>query len=130
MKKKEAPAEKPNLTCPNPSCGRIFPNPIKAKDKQSRNEAYDACPYCLTEISTETNLVEAEVEKTPEPASMAEEDVETRPQKPGHFEPSSKVQGCKHQFGYLGNRPKKDSIPEECMTCEKIVQCMLKNVTG
>jgi hypothetical protein len=43
---------------------------------------------------------------------------------------SSKVQGCIHHFGYLSKRSKKEKIPEECMICESIVQCMLKNVTG
>ena len=42
----------------------------------------------------------------------------------------SKVQGCAHYFGYLSKRSTKEKIPEECMICENIVQCMLKNVTG
>jgi len=43
---------------------------------------------------------------------------------------SPKVRGCVHHFGYLSMRSKKEKIPEECMICENIVQCMLKNVTG
>jgi hypothetical protein len=43
---------------------------------------------------------------------------------------SSKVQGYIHHFGYLSKRSKKEKIPEECMICGNIVQCMLKNVTG
>ncbi len=34
--------------------------------------------------------------------------------------------GCPHHFGYLANRPKDDPIPEECLTCSKIMECMLK----
>jgi hypothetical protein len=30
----------------------------------------------------------------------------------------------------LSKRSSKEKIPEECMMCENIVQCMLKNVTG
>ena len=41
-----------------------------------------------------------------------------------------KVQKCTHQFGYLSKRSTKEKIPEECMMCKNIVQCMLKNVTG
>jgi hypothetical protein len=45
-------------------------------------------------------------------------------------ESSPKVQGCIYHLGYLSKRSKKEKIPEECMICENIVQCMLKNVTG
>jgi hypothetical protein len=35
---------------------------------------------------------------------------------------------CTHQLGYLSKRLPKEVIPEECMMCSSIVQCMLKNV--
>jgi hypothetical protein len=41
-----------------------------------------------------------------------------------------KAQKCVHHFGYLSKRSTKEKIPEECMMCENIVQCMLMNVTG
>ena len=49
-------------------------------------------------------------------------------------EPSAKPQEkeekgsseCSHHFGYLANRPKDAPIPQECLTCPKIVDCMLK----
>jgi hypothetical protein len=41
-----------------------------------------------------------------------------------------KAQGCTHEFGYLSKRSSKEKIPEECMMCESIVQCMLRNVTS
>jgi hypothetical protein len=40
------------------------------------------------------------------------------------------VHGCTHNFGYLSQRSSKEKIPEECMVCENIVQCMLKKVTS
>ena len=42
----------------------------------------------------------------------------------------TKPEKCVHQFGYLSKRSSKEKIPEECMMCENIVQCMLMNVTG
>jgi len=36
---------------------------------------------------------------------------------------------CKHYFGYLSQRSSKEGVPEECIICEKIVQCMLKTIT-
>jgi len=125
MKKKETITESQSQTCPNPSCGRVFTSPIKAKNLCSKKaEVYNACPFCLTEINLEKS-------------STTIEEKETRSEQPIIYskkkalaEPSPKVQGCTHHFGYLSNRSVKDKIPEECMTCEKIVQCMLKNVTS
>lgn len=57
------------------------------------------------------------------------EDVNVPKEKKTLKEPP-KVQRCTHHFGYLSERKTKDKIPEECMMCENIVQCMLKNVTG
>jgi hypothetical protein len=34
--------------------------------------------------------------------------------------------GCKHHIGYLGEREPNVQIPDECLTCKEIVQCMLK----
>jgi len=35
---------------------------------------------------------------------------------------------CTHHFGYLSERSSKERIPEECMACAEIVNCMLKAV--
>lgn len=35
---------------------------------------------------------------------------------------------CPQHFGYLANRAKDDSIPQECMTCVKIVKCVEFNL--
>jgi hypothetical protein len=45
-------------------------------------------------------------------------------------QPSAETAGCKHYFGYLSKRSKSDGLPEECIVCPNIVQCMLKSVTG
>jgi len=36
--------------------------------------------------------------------------------------------GCAHHFGYLGERSKGEEIPDECITCEKTVECMLSKL--
>ena len=33
--------------------------------------------------------------------------------------------GCPQSFGYLANRPKDTPIPQECLVCPKMVDCML-----
>lgn len=30
---------------------------------------------------------------------------------------------CKHQFGYLRTLPRNTSIPDECLSCDRIVEC-------
>jgi hypothetical protein len=30
---------------------------------------------------------------------------------------------CNHNLGYLHQRPKSQSLPGECLTCEKLIQC-------
>lgn len=32
---------------------------------------------------------------------------------------------CMHHFGYLSKSSRGKDIPEECITCEKVVECML-----
>ena len=42
-------------------------------------------------------------------------------------EKESKASGCPKTFGYLATRPKDAPIPQECLLCPKIVDCMLNN---
>jgi len=36
----------------------------------------------------------------------------------------SKAEKCSHHFGYLNQRSKGQKIPEECLTCQKVIECM------
>ena len=33
--------------------------------------------------------------------------------------------GCQHWFGFLSQKDKKETIPQECVECEKVMDCML-----
>jgi hypothetical protein len=132
MKKKESIAENQSCTCPNPSCGKVFTVPIKVENLCSRNaKVYSACPFCLTEITLdEVSTVAEEKKEVGMEESESKSDEEERPEVKVPDESLSEVHGCAHHLGYLSQRSPKESIPEECMVCEKIVQCMLKNVTS
>jgi len=68
-------------------------------------------------------------EETPEkPTELLEELPEETPAKPTEpSEPKGEAPpGCPHYLGYLSKRPKDASIPDECLTCRKMVECMLK----
>jgi hypothetical protein len=93
-------------------------------------EVYDACPFCLTEITIEKNSTTIKEEKDVKRKKTGSEYEDVDFKEKTLVESSPKVQGCAHHLGYLSERSKKEKIPEECMICENIVQCMLKNVTG
>jgi len=93
-------------------------------------EVYDACPFCLTEITLEKSSTTFEEKKNLKRRKTGSEQASVDFKEKTLAESSPKVRGCVHHFGYLSKRSKKEKIPEECMICENIVQCMLKNVTG
>jgi len=131
-KKKETIMQVQGFTCSNPSCGRAFTNPIKAQNLASKeSESYEACPYCLTKIIVEEEpsplleeKQEPDVSETKIKKSVTRSIDEKRKKVP------SEIQGCLHHFGYLSKRSTKEKIPEECIVCGNIVQCMLQNITG
>ncbi|MGB9675810.1 MAG: hypothetical protein ACPL0C_01305 [Candidatus Bathyarchaeales archaeon] len=122
-----------SFTCPNPSCGRVFTKPIKAENLSLKNGTYDACPYCLTEITVEKSILITEETEKEKPTPLIEKSVKQEAQptlERVHSETITKPDTCAHHFGYLSQRSTKEKIPEECMMCEKIVQCMLQRVKG
>ena len=38
-----------------------------------------------------------------------------------------KKAGCQNWFGYLAQRKSGECIPDECIECEKSIECMIKN---
>jgi hypothetical protein len=85
----------------------------------------------LTEIIVEENPTPVVIDsmsdvKTAE--NKWEQPLPLREEKPALASP--RAQACPHHLGYLNKRSSKEKIPESCMMCENIVQCMLKNVTG
>lgn len=131
-KKAKTEMESQSFTCSNPECRTVFNNPIIVQDLSSKkNSSYYACPYCLTEIAMEKTFEDEEGKRKPKAKRTRTKQektylLETTPTQ----QPSPEIHKCPHYFGYLSQRSKSESIPEECMMCEKIVQCMLKNVTG
>jgi len=84
----------------------------------------------LTEITLEKGSTVDEEKKNAKMKKTGSEEVNVDFKEKTPAESSPKVQGCVHYLGYLSERSKKEKIPEECIMCENIVQCMLKKVTG
>jgi len=132
LRKTKAEMEIQSFTCSNPECGKVFADPIIVQDISSKNESsYHACPYCLTEIVIEKTPEIEEKRRTRNKKRIEIEEEKVRPVKiKSTQQPSLEQHECLYHFGYLSQRSRKEEIPEECMTCEKVVQCMLKKVTG
>lgn len=124
--KQKIKLETQNFTCSNPKCRKAFANPIIVQNLSSEDTAsYYGCPYCLTEIEEtpkgdeirqKPKAKRSRIEQTKTPLT------ETKPTQ----ELFSETQKCPHHFGYLSQRPRGQEIPEECMICKKIIECMRK----
>jgi hypothetical protein len=112
------------FTCGNSSCGRFFSKPLKALNlRAEKAEPYLACPYCLTEITAELPSSLGEVSLIQEEEAITNAEETAKPVEEKSSEPQAKGQ-CPYHFGYLGERSNKDQMPEECMVCENMLNCM------
>jgi hypothetical protein len=130
MQRKKQSVKEDTFACPNSSCGFVFSKPVKVKNMSSEDsQCYDACPRCLTAITIEQSVpvVEAKPDATVD-ENKAQGTIAGRSEKK-RPEPSTTVH-CAHHLGYLSKRAKNEKIPDDCMFCENIVKCMLKNVNG
>ena len=109
-------AKKVNVfICPNAFCGKTFAQPLIASNLRGSAVSFNACPYCLTVIPSdqETVLLDDTSKEGAEQSNMLSNGA------------ASKLEECKYHFGYLSERSGK-GIPDECLMCKAIVQCMLK----
>lgn len=110
--------EKTVLTCPNKACGKVFAKPLTTLNlQQSSKESYNACPYCLTEITVKENESENPPEKSGTKATFLNETPNRN---------QENANNCKYHFGFVSEREKSQQIPEECMLCAEIMECMRK----
>jgi hypothetical protein len=114
------------FTCP--SCKKNFENPLKTLNlQQNPTEPYLACPYCLTKIEEQSipkvNEAQeaAETKAIPVPVSQAQTKEEQKTEK------VAKPATCQYHLGYLSERSGK-GIPDNCLTCKSIVDCMLRKM--
>jgi DNA-directed RNA polymerase subunit RPC12/RpoP len=97
-------------------CEAAFQQPILASLSSSGSiQKYYACPRCLNEV----NRVEEQKNKETAEEKAIMNDVKKS------IEESEEDVECKHYFGYLKKRSKDTPIPEECLTCIKMIKCLL-----
>ncbi|MCZ2808036.1 MAG: hypothetical protein O2V44_01620 [Candidatus Bathyarchaeota archaeon] len=87
------------------------------KEKREKTEEPQAEPAGKKEekATKEEPKTEPFVKEEPKEESKTEPSVEKE----------SGSSGCPQSFGYLANRPKDTPIPQECLVCPKMVDCML-----
>ena len=104
-------------------CGEEYEEPVVAElHSGSMIEEYYACPRCLTKVG------DVEHERKTETRESLEEEEE----KPQEVEETATVetskleetQTCPYHMGYLKKRQKGTAIPEGCLTCTKMIDCM------
>jgi hypothetical protein len=90
-------------------CGGTFQKPILATVScNGRVQTYYACPRCMVRIRKEHEEIPILKKAVKKPLVKLENNVK-----------------CKHFLGYLKKRPKDVPIPDECLTCGKMVECLL-----
>ena len=101
-------------------CNGTFEKPILATVSSSGYvETFYACPHCLSKVVSLKQRKNKEVEGDNE-ISVAIEKVK----KIAAAKQENNVQ-CEHFFGYLKQRPKDTSFPDECLTCDKMIDCLI-----
>jgi hypothetical protein len=125
--------------CNYTGCGRAFDNPLRLTDlsRKPHLETYYACPFCFSKVNeaeeSEPYEAENEVEHLLEVREggyempIREEDamksLKSGTQK--ELKIATTDLNCPHQVGYLKKRAKDQPVPDSCLTCPKILQCMV-----
>jgi DNA-directed RNA polymerase subunit RPC12/RpoP len=103
--------ESKGFTCEE--CGRTYAQSILAHIiSAGQAQEYYACPRCMTKAPTTVGTLQEQQSPTPIP-SMKRTTVE-----------KETVAGCLNHFGYLRKRERDKPIPEECLTCSRMVDCL------
>jgi len=97
-------------------CNGAFQKPILATVSSSGSvQTYYACPHCLSKISDVKQHKSEESKET----SISMENVK----KVAVAKREDDVK-CTHFLGYLKKRPKEAPFPDECLTCDKMIECL------
>jgi len=118
------------LTCPNNKCGKVFDKPLQTINLQQNSDTpYNSCPYCFTEIILPESEIEIPLSENEIENPQEESFTETKLNKEESTEVLEKTITCNHHLGYLKEKELKQQIPEECILCTRVIDCMLESST-
>jgi hypothetical protein len=110
-----------SFNCPNEDCGHFFSRPLRALTiQEDKKTNYYACPRCLSEITVEDDSILQTIDKVEDEAKRASE--------PEQVVTPEVPLGCRYHLGYLAERDSEASIPDECMICKDLMECMHKRL--
>ena len=123
-------SQKQAIVCSHSKCGRSFTQPIELTTIQTDGslETYDACPHCFSRVNLKNSRIEKtetildKLRKTPSeaPPNAPKKGLKEKVKDIEKIKPA----GCANFLGHLKTRPKGSPIPEECLTCVSVMQCM------
>jgi hypothetical protein len=90
--------------------------------QEKQTEPYYACPYCLTKLEIEQPKREEEKVSFEKLSQMQPE------KKQDKNRSKEKDSECPLHPGYLSERSSNEQIPDGCLVCKDIVECMLKKM--
>lgn len=115
--------------CGYERCGKTFAAPVRLTDlsHKPRSETYYACPYCFSKMEESDIDEPRELKLVGGGYEMAEKDSDKSVKIGAHKDAGKEAPaiGCPHHVGYLKTRSKNESVPDSCLTCPKILQCMV-----
>jgi len=115
-------------------CGRAFATPVRLTDfsHRPRLETYFACPYCFSKLSdaetADVSGFNGEVKFLSSGGYEVPERGGVKSLRHGEHKKSGGAEAavdCPHGLGYLKTRSKDEAFPDSCLTCPRILQCMV-----
>lgn len=103
------------IICPNPKCHRRIEEPILLNNlSRAQTEQYYACPHCFIKLDLISVQPQEQTEKKEEPLFKPPEEEEETPSR------------CAGYLGYLASLRENHPIPQECLNCPKVLDCVMK----
>ena len=100
------------------ACGEEYEQALLAENLSGPSpEEYLACSRCLSKVAETESKTVAAAEEPP---------VEEKLEKISHSAiPQIEIKSsCQHELGYLKKRDRGSPIPDECLICVKMIDCM------
>jgi hypothetical protein len=107
-------------------CGEEFEKPLRASVfSGSEISEYYACPRCLSEVMCENKEEWVADHETPDKLLLSEEKVQEISLKAAEFNRENRSETtCERELGYLKKRPRDTAIPDQCLICASMIDCM------
>jgi DNA-directed RNA polymerase subunit RPC12/RpoP len=128
--------------CPNQECRKIFEKPVKLSDlSQNPPRVYSACPHCGFEIEMASPSAVGKKTRMPFKIPLSPKESTKISGKPKADKDNQKLpaaspkplQGrppkCSHFLGYLRKIPKNTTIPDQCFSCQQMVECLSYDIS-